>query len=60
MTNVDVHSSADAMDASADADALTIGRRIRQLRTARGMTLDKLAAAVERTARRASGLRERL
>ena len=48
MTNVDVHSSADAMDASADADALTIGRRIRQLRTARGMTLDELAAAVER------------
>lgn len=31
-----------------DADALTIGRRIRQLRTARGMTLDELAAAVER------------
>ena len=31
-----------------DADALTIGRRIRQLRTARGMTLDDLAAAVDR------------
>ena len=31
-----------------DADALTIGRRIRQLRTARGMTLEELAAAVER------------
>lgn len=48
MTNVDVPPSAGAMDASADADALTIGRRIRQLRTARGMTLDELAAAVER------------
>ncbi|WP_243232977.1 helix-turn-helix transcriptional regulator [Microbacterium sp. CIAB417] len=31
-----------------DADALTIGRRIRQLRTAQGMTLDALAAAVDR------------
>src|SRR5690606_5580418 len=31
-----------------EADALTIGRRIRQLRTARRMTLDELAAAVER------------
>ncbi|MFT4228944.1 MAG: helix-turn-helix domain-containing protein, partial [Microbacterium sp.] len=31
-----------------EADALTIGRRIRQLRTARGMTLDDLASAVER------------
>ncbi|MDR6200588.1 putative transcriptional regulator/transcriptional regulator with XRE-family HTH domain [Microbacterium sp. SORGH_AS428] len=31
-----------------DADALTIGRRIRQLRTAQGMTLDALASAVER------------
>ncbi|WP_394279849.1 helix-turn-helix domain-containing protein [Microbacterium sp.] len=31
-----------------EADALTIGRRIRQLRTARGMTLDELASAVER------------
>ncbi|MDX2376813.1 helix-turn-helix domain-containing protein [Microbacterium sp. LRZ72] len=32
----------------ADADALTIGRRIRQLRTERGMTLEQLAGAVER------------
>ena len=52
MTNVDVPSATAAtdaaMDASGDADALTIGRRIRQLRTARGMTLDELAAAVER------------
>ena len=31
-----------------DADTLTIGRRIRQLRTTRGMTLDDLAAAVDR------------
>ncbi|WP_308491680.1 helix-turn-helix domain-containing protein [Microbacterium terrisoli] len=29
-------------------DALTIGRRIRQVRTARGMTLEELAAAVSR------------
>src|SRR6478736_1870925 len=29
-------------------DPLTIGRRIRQLRTQRGMTLDELAAAVDR------------
>lgn len=33
---------------SEEVDALTIGRRIRQLRTARGMTLDELAAAVDR------------
>jgi predicted transcriptional regulator/transcriptional regulator with XRE-family HTH domain len=33
---------------SDDADALTIGRRIRQLRTAQGMKLDALAAAVDR------------
>ncbi|MDT0181029.1 helix-turn-helix domain-containing protein [Microbacterium sp. ARD31] len=30
------------------ADALTIGRRVRQLRVARGMTLDDLASAVSR------------
>ena len=29
-------------------DSLTIGRRIRQLRTERGMTLDELAGAVDR------------
>ncbi|MFT4212300.1 MAG: helix-turn-helix domain-containing protein [Microbacterium sp.] len=34
--------------AADDADALTIGRRIRQLRTQRGMTLEELAAAVAR------------
>src|SRR6478752_3607388 len=31
-----------------EVDPLTIGRRIRQLRTDRGMTLEELAAAVER------------
>lgn len=31
-----------------EVDTLTIGRRIRQLRTARGLTLDELAAAVGR------------
>jgi len=31
-----------------DVDSLTIGRRIRQLRTERGMTLDELAGAVGR------------
>jgi transcriptional regulator with XRE-family HTH domain len=31
-----------------DVDSLTIGRRIRQLRTERGMKLDDLAAAVDR------------
>ena len=35
-------------DTAEDADALTVGRRIRQLRTARGLTLEELAAAVER------------
>ncbi len=48
MTIVDDPSAASADAADSDADALTIGRRIRQLRTARGMTLDELAAAVER------------
>ena len=33
---------------SDEADALTIGRRIRQLRTARGRTLEELAAAIGR------------
>lgn len=31
-----------------EVDALTIGRRIRQFRSSRGMTLEELAAAVER------------
>ncbi|WP_100811903.1 MULTISPECIES: XRE family transcriptional regulator [unclassified Microbacterium] len=35
-------------DEDEEVDPLTIGRRIRQLRTARGMTLEELAAAVDR------------
>lgn len=35
-------------DEDEEVDPLTIGRRIRQLRTARGMTLDELASAVDR------------
>ena len=35
-------------DEHEEVDPRTIGRRIRQLRTARGMTLDELAAAVDR------------
>nr|WP_274638513.1 helix-turn-helix transcriptional regulator [Microbacterium bovistercoris] len=35
-------------DDDEEVDALTIGRRIRQLRTARSMTLEELAAAVSR------------
>lgn len=35
-------------DAAPGADALTIGRRIRHVRTARGMTLEELGAAVGR------------
>ncbi|MDF2808106.1 MAG: family transcriptional regulator, partial [Cellulosimicrobium sp.] len=31
-----------------EPDALTIGRRIRHLRTARGLTLDELGAAIGR------------
>jgi len=48
MTNIDVPLTATTTELEDEADALTIGRRIRQLRTARGMTLDELAAAVER------------
>ncbi|KXZ60841.1 MAG: XRE family transcriptional regulator [Microbacterium sp. 69-7] len=48
MTNIDVPLTATTTEREDEADALTIGRRIRQLRTARGMTLDELAAAVER------------
>lgn len=48
MTNIDVPVAASTTASEEEADALTIGRRIRQLRTARGMTLDELAAAVER------------
>ncbi|MFD5226529.1 helix-turn-helix domain-containing protein [Microbacterium sp. NPDC058342] len=35
-------------DAPEDSDALTIGRRIRQLRTGRGMTLEELASRIDR------------
>ena len=35
-------------EAAEETDALTIGRRIRRLRTAKGMTLDDLASAVDR------------
>ncbi|MGN8027579.1 helix-turn-helix domain-containing protein [Microbacterium sp. 22242] len=35
-------------DMAEEVDALTIGRRIRQLRAARGMTLEQLAAAIDR------------
>ncbi|MFC7788937.1 helix-turn-helix domain-containing protein [Microbacterium sp. MAHUQ-60] len=35
-------------EASEDTDALTIGRRIRQLRTERGMTLEQLATLIDR------------
>ncbi len=38
----------DAPDATAEVDALTLGRRIRQHRIAVGMTLEQLAAAIER------------
>lgn len=48
MTNIDVPVGSSTTASEEEADALTIGRRIRQLRTARGMTLDELAAAVER------------
>ena len=35
-------------DAPEESDALTIGRRIRQLRTAQGMTLEELATRIDR------------
>lgn len=38
----------DSVGDDAEADALTIGRRIRQLRTQRGMTLEELSVAVDR------------
>jgi predicted transcriptional regulator/DNA-binding XRE family transcriptional regulator len=38
----------DTPDEESGLDALTLGRRIRDLRTARRMTLDSLAAAIER------------
>ncbi len=45
MTTIDTPAMGDE---ELEVDALTIGRRIRQLRTERGITLDELAAAVER------------
>lgn len=36
------------IDSDDNLDTLTIGRRIRQVRTKRGMTIDQLAAAVDR------------
>ena len=45
MTTIDT--PADAAE-ELEVDALTIGRRIRQLRTERSITLDELAAAVDR------------
>ena len=41
-------SLSDALDEEAGLDALTLGRRIRELRTARKMTLDALATAIGR------------
>jgi predicted transcriptional regulator/DNA-binding XRE family transcriptional regulator len=41
-------SLSDALDEEAGLDALTLGRRIRDLRTARKMTLDALATAIGR------------
>src|SRR5690554_4770987 len=38
------------------SDSLTIGKRIRQLRTSRGMTLDDLGAAIGRAASQVSVL----
>ena len=35
-------------DTAEEVDALTIGRRIRQLRTAAGLTLEQLATAIDR------------
>src|SRR5687768_5274125 len=37
-----------ASDPGPETDALTIGRRIRQLRTQHGLTLEQLATAVDR------------
>ncbi|WP_345800088.1 helix-turn-helix domain-containing protein [Microbacterium sp. AZCO] len=46
-TSLDHRAGVDLAD-DEEVDPLTIGRRIRQLRTARGMTLEELAAAVHR------------
>ncbi|MRG59479.1 helix-turn-helix domain-containing protein [Agromyces sp. CFH 90414] len=48
--------SADETDASATVDALTLGRRIRDRRTARGMTLGELAQAIDRAPSQVSAI----
>ena len=45
-----------AAPAEAEPDALTIGRRIRHLRTSKGMTLDDLASAIDRAPSQVSTL----
>lgn len=51
-TAASVHPAAttgdDAPATAAEVDALTLGRRIRQRRTAQGMTLEQLAGAIDR------------
>ena len=49
--------SPDLAESSADeVDALTLGRRIRDRRTARGMTLGELAAAIDRAPSQVSAI----
>ena len=48
MTTMLTSSAAGEVPDEDDVDSLTIGRRIRQLRLERGMTLEELAAAVDR------------
>src|SRR5687768_12878467 len=49
-------STPEAGQAEAEPDALTIGRRIRHLRTSKGMTLDDLASAIDRAPSQVSTL----
>lgn len=44
------------MAAASEADALTLGRRIRERRIARGLTLEQLAAQVDRAASQVSAI----
>ncbi|WP_127792318.1 XRE family transcriptional regulator [Agromyces sp. LHK192] len=48
--------SADGPDDSGHVDALTLGRRIRERRTARGMTLGALAQAIDRAPSQVSAI----
>src|SRR6478735_4853112 len=48
MTTSMTRENIDDLPDDGEVDSLTIGRRIRQLRTDRGMTLEELAAAVDR------------